>query len=162
VLTAQALTQKDMARLNQGVVAVLGKGLFSMEETLAHIEQALSVNRRLGSDTQRTVRKAMAYVHEHYAETLARGDLAAVAAVSARHLNRCFAEEMGISPMTYLHRYRIAQAKRLLETGGKSITEIALAVGFSSSSYFAEVFRRETGVSASEYRQRGGLLSPQP
>ncbi|MFH1086402.1 MAG: helix-turn-helix domain-containing protein, partial [Chloroflexota bacterium] len=161
VLTSQTLSQKDMARLNQGVVAVLGKGLFSMEETLAHIEQALLVNKRLGSETQRTVRKTMAYIHEHYAEALGRDELAAAAAVSARHLDRCFAEEMGISPMTYVQRYRIAQAKRLLETGDQSITEVALAVGFASSSYFAEMFRRETGVSASEYRQRGASPSPQ-
>jgi signal transduction histidine kinase/DNA-binding LacI/PurR family transcriptional regulator/AraC-like DNA-binding protein len=162
VLTAQTLTQRDMTRLSQGVVAVLGKGLFSVEETMAHIEQALSLNKRLGSETRRTVRKTMAYIHEHYAEALGRDDLAAVAAVSTRHLNRCFAEQMGISPLTYLQRYRVAQAKRLLEVSDQGITEIALAVGFSSSSYFAETFRRETGISASEYRRRSGMPSTLP
>jgi signal transduction histidine kinase/DNA-binding LacI/PurR family transcriptional regulator/AraC-like DNA-binding protein len=160
VLTAQSLSQSDMARLNQGVAAVLGKGLFSAEETLARIEAALAVNKRLGSEAQRTVRKAMACVHEHYAESLTRDDIAGHAAVSVRHLNRCFAEEMGISPMTYLQRYRIAQAKRLLETSSQSITEVALAVGFGGSSYFAETFRKETGVSASEYRRQCGQGSP--
>ena len=162
VLTAQTLTQRDMARLNQGVVAVLGKGLFRVEETLKHIEAALAVNRRLGSEAQRTVRKTMAHIHEHYAEPLGRNDLATLAAVSGRHLDRCFAEEMGISPLTYLQRYRIAQAKRLLETSEQTVTEIALAVGFSSSSYFAEMFRRETGMPAGEYRRRSRLPSPQP
>ncbi len=153
VLTAQSLTQEDMVRLNRGVVAVLSKGLFSVEETLAHIENTLSRHKRLGSETQRAVRKGMAYIHEHFAEALTRDALAAHAAFSVRHLDRSFREEMGIPPMTYLNRYRIAQAKRLLETSGKSITDIALAVGFSSSSHFARAFRHETGVSPSEYRR---------
>ena len=42
VLTAQTLLAKDMARLNRGVAAVLQKGLYSAEETLAHVEETLS------------------------------------------------------------------------------------------------------------------------
>src|SRR6185436_8202020 len=76
VLTAQTLSEADMARLNQGVATVLGKGLFSVEETLAHVEAALRRGRKLGSEAQRLVRKAMAYIHTHYTETLSRESLA--------------------------------------------------------------------------------------
>jgi signal transduction histidine kinase/DNA-binding LacI/PurR family transcriptional regulator/AraC-like DNA-binding protein len=152
VLTAQLLTQEDMARLNQGVAAVLEKGLFSTEETLAHIEQTLARNKSLGSDMQRTVRQVMAYIHEHYAEPISREDMAAYGGVSARHLTRCFCQEMGVSPITYLNRYRVKQAKRLLLAQDRSITQVAGDVGFSDSGYFARVFRNEVGVSPRAYR----------
>jgi signal transduction histidine kinase/DNA-binding LacI/PurR family transcriptional regulator/AraC-like DNA-binding protein/ActR/RegA family two-component response regulator len=154
VLTAQLLTQEDMARLNQGVTAVLEKGLFSTEETLAHIEQTLARNKSLGNDMQRTVRQVMAYIHEHYAEPISREDMAAYGGVSARHLTRCFSQDVGVSPITYLNRYRVKQAKRLLLAQDRSITQIAGDVGFSDSSYFARVFRNEMGVSPRAY-QRG-------
>ncbi|MEJ5199580.1 MAG: DNA-binding response regulator, partial [Anaerolineae bacterium] len=154
VVTAQALTQREMEQLNRGVAAVLQKGLFTPQETLAHIEAVLTRNKRLGSEAQRTTRKAMAYIHEHYAEPISREDLAAHIGVSARHLTRCFHQEMGISPITYLGRYRVERAKRLLEAGDKTITEVAIATGFGSSSYFADAFRRETGMSPREYQRR--------
>jgi AraC-like DNA-binding protein len=154
VLTAQALTEREMAQLNRGVAAVLEKGLFTAEETLAHIEQALARNKRLGSEAQRTVRKAMAYIHEHYAEPISREDMASHVGVSSRHLTRCFQQEMALAPITYLHRYRVKKAKQLLAVGDKNITEIAGVVGFSSSSYFTDAFRREVGMSPRDYQRR--------
>jgi AraC-like DNA-binding protein len=155
VLTAQRLTQEDMARLNQGVTTVLEKGIFSAEETLMHIEQALARDRRLGSHTQRTMRKVMALIHEHYADSLSRDKMAQHIGVSTRHLTRSFCQEVGISPIAYLNRYRIKQAKRLLDAKNSSITQVAHAVGYSDSSYFVKVFRREVGLSPRDYQARG-------
>jgi len=50
-----------------------------------------------------------------------------------------------------LNRFRLRQARRLLESGTLSIGEVAAAVGYSDSSYFCRVFRRETGMSPSDY-----------
>ena len=157
VLTAQTLTQPDMARLNRGVTTILEKGLFNAQETLAHIEQALAQSKNLGGEAQRIVRKVMAYIHEHYADPISRKDMAAYAGVSVRHLTRCFRQEVGVSSTTYLNRYRVKQAKQLLRRGDKNVTQVAGAVGFSDSGYFARVFRRETGVSPRAYQQRQQL-----
>jgi YesN/AraC family two-component response regulator len=154
VLTSQVLTEQDMSRLNQGVAAVLGKGMFTAEETWAHVENALARNWKLGSETRRLVRKAMAFVHEHYAESLSRERIAHHVGVSDDYLTRCFREETGVTPVTYLNRYRVNQARSLLLAGEQSITDIALGVGFSSASHFGSIFRREMGVSPSAY-QRG-------
>jgi AraC-like DNA-binding protein len=155
VLTGQALTQADMARLNRGVTNVLNKGLFSLEETLTHMEAALARNKHLGSETQRLVRKAMAYIHEHYAEPISLKDVARSGGISKEYLARSFHQETGVTLVTYLNRYRIGQAKARLEVGEKNLTEIALEVGFSSGPYFSRVFRQEVGMSPSEYRQAG-------
>lgn len=154
VLSAQILTAHDMLRLQEGVAAVLGKGLFSVEEVLAQVEAALSHSKHLGNQATRTVRQAMAYIHEHYAEAISRADLAGHVAMTERYLTYCFRQEMGITPITYLNRYRVKRAKCLLEERRLSITEVAMAVGFSDCSYFNRVFRQEVGVAPGAY-QRG-------
>lgn len=158
VLTAQILTASDMARLQQGVAAVLGKGLFSVEEVLAQVEAILARSKRLGSAAQRIVRQAMSYIHDHHAEEISVDSMARAFGLSERHLNRCFRQDTGVSIMTYLNRYRINQAKQLLKNGA-SVTEAALAVGFSDSNYFGRVFRREVGIPPTTY-QRDERLAP--
>ena len=65
------------------------------------------------------------------------------------HLDRFFQQDMGITPVNYLNRYRVRQAKTLLQQTDSSLTEIALAVGFSSSSHFSRVFRKHFGFGPS-------------
>ena len=154
VLTAQVLTHAELANLNKSIAAVLQKGLFTADETFAHIKQTLARNKRLGSESRRMVAQVVAFIHAHYAESISREDMASHIGVSARHLTRCFHQEMGLSPITYLNRYRVKQAKQLLDAGNQSITEIATTVGFSSSNYFTDAFRRETGISPRDYQRR--------
>jgi YesN/AraC family two-component response regulator len=154
VLTAQTLTPKEMAHLNQTVASVLQKGLFTTDETLGHIKQTLARSKRLGSDSRRMVFEVVSFIHGHFAEPVSREQMASLVGVSARHLTRCFHQEMGISPITYLNRYRIKQAKQMLQAGNQNITQIATAVGFSSSNYFTDAFRRETGMSPRDYQHR--------
>ncbi len=153
VLTAKLLTEIDMVRLNRGVATVLNKGLFSVEETLAHIEEVLALNRKLGTEAQRLVRKAMAYLHENYAKPLTREAVARYVGVSEDYLTHCFQQELRMPPMTYLSRYRLNQAKTLLATGDKSVAQVAEATGFSGEVYFSRVFRREVGVAPGAYRR---------
>ena len=161
VLTAQILTSQDMARLQQGVAAVLSKGLFTGAEVLARVTDALSRNKRLGSEAQRVVRQAMAYIHARYAEPFSREELALAVGLNDRYLTQCFHEETGLTPVAYLNRYRIQQARALLERGEMNITEVALATGFSDPSYFARVFHAEIGVAPRAY-QRGERAAAAP
>ncbi|MGC9335035.1 MAG: helix-turn-helix domain-containing protein, partial [Anaerolineae bacterium] len=107
----------------------------------------------LSAQAQRLVRQAMAYIHQHYADPISRADLARHVALSEDYLTSCFRKELGVTPIAYLNRYRVNQAKQLLTGTSKSVTEIALEVGFSDSGYFSRVFRREVGLSPDAYRQ---------
>lgn len=151
VLSGQVLTEHEMARLNKGVAAVLSKGVFTASEIMDRIEQTLARHRRLGTDAQRLVQQAMAYIHENYQNSISRREIAQHLCVNEQYLSRCFNKEVGIGPMAYLGRYRIEQAKRLLEKGHLSITQVAMAVGLSSQSYFSRLFQQETGVTPSAY-----------
>lgn len=153
VITGKDLTEDDLARLNEGVSVVLQKGLFATEETIAHIGAALDRKRRLSMDAQRLVRQAMLYIHENYTEPITRSDIAQHINIAEDYLTFCFRQELGTTPIKYLQRYRIHQAKKLLKESGLSVTEIAMQVGFGDSGYFSRVFHRETGLSPEAYRR---------
>jgi signal transduction histidine kinase/DNA-binding LacI/PurR family transcriptional regulator/DNA-binding response OmpR family regulator len=153
VLTGRALTEADMSRLANGATTVLSKGVFTVQETLARIQAVLTHVPQLGTDGQRQVRRAMAYIHGHYAEPVTRRDIAAYLGLHEDSLSHYFTQEVGISIISYLNRYRVKQASQLLEASHKSITEIALEVGFGSHSYFNRVFAAEMGVTPTAYRK---------
>ena len=153
VITGKAITEREMQRLNEGVAVILGKGLFNSEETVAHVAAVLARKKKLNQETQRLVRMAMVYIHEHFADPITREDIASHIGITQDYLTFCFRQELGTTPIKYLRRYRVHQAKTLLKQTSKSITHIAIEVGFSDSGYFSRVFRQETGVSPEGFRQ---------
>ncbi|PWB73925.1 MAG: ATPase [Anaerolineales bacterium] len=153
VVTGQALTEAEMTRLSRGVASVLEKGLFNVEETVAHIRTALEGRRRLSGEAQRLVRKAMAFIHENFSQPIARRDIAQHISIAEDYLTFCFRQELGTTPIKYLQRYRVNRARELLKTEQLSITEIARLVGFADSGYFSRIFHRETGMSPEAFRR---------
>lgn len=153
VLTARVLDEADIERLNRGVAAIMSKGLFNTTETLTRIEAALARHQALGSPTRRLIRQAMGFIHAHYAEPLTREQIASHVHFNPDYLTDCFRQEQGVTPMAYLNRYRICQARKLLENSDLTITEVALAVGFSQSAHFTRTFRREVGMAPRAYRR---------
>jgi CheY-like chemotaxis protein len=155
ILTARLLSDADLERCNRGVASILGKGLFSAEETLGHIESALERRGTLGGATRQLVRRAMACIHARYAEPLSRENIADQIGISADYLTDCFRQELGITPITYIRRYRIRQACELLRSTDQSITQVAMNVGFSDSAHFTRTFQREVGLTPKAYRRKG-------
>lgn len=153
VLTAQRLSDEDLERLSSGVSAVLTKGVFNAEELFGHLRSAIERQRKRGNVTQRLVHRALAFIHAHYNDAISREQIAAYVGVNENYLTDCFHREMGLTPMSYLARYRVQHAQQLLLHSDQSITAIALAVGFSDSAYFSRVFQRITGSSPSAYRR---------
>jgi len=79
--------------------------------------------------------------------------------ISAAHLRRLFASELGISPSDFLAEERIERAKQLLlDPRALSICEVADACGYTSLYYFSSMFRERVGASPSDWRKTGGLL----
>jgi signal transduction histidine kinase/DNA-binding LacI/PurR family transcriptional regulator/AraC-like DNA-binding protein len=152
VLTGRQLSEADLQRCNRGVSAILSKGVFTASETLGHIEAVLTRQHTLGKTTQQIVRQAMACIHRRYTESLSREDIAKSIGMSADYLTDCFRQELGITPMIYLRRYRIHQARDLLTCTDRSIMQIALEVGFSDNAHFTRTFQREVGMTPRAYR----------
>ncbi|WP_460605535.1 helix-turn-helix transcriptional regulator [Jatrophihabitans fulvus] len=87
-----------------------------------------------------------------YAQPLDVAALAAVAHVSPAHFIRTFKQTFGETPHRYLQRRRVERAMFLLRTTDTPITEICVAVGFTSLGTFSRTFRDVVGASPSAYR----------
>jgi AraC family transcriptional regulator len=98
--------------------------------------------------------RVLDHIQAHLAEPLGLEGLATVACFSPCHFHRLFHGWMGETIHDFILRLRAERAARqLVYNPGKSITEIALDCGFSSSSTFARAFKAFHGVSASEWRE---------
>ena len=97
------------------------------------------------------VESAIAIIQEDFPYLEGLDELAERLEISKAHLSRSFMKKTGISPGKYLTHVRVEYAKLLLQDESVSITYVAEASGFANANYFAKVFRRETGMSPSEY-----------
>lgn len=103
--------------------------------------------------TSRLCGSTKRYIDAHYQENITLDQLAEVSHVSKYHLAHAFTEEYGISPINYLISKRISEAEHLLKTTDFSLSLISNTTGFSSSSYFAQIFRKQKGMSPTEFRK---------
>ncbi len=109
---------------------------------------------RVGTHSARVL-EAVEAMHNHVADPLTLDQLALIAGVTVRQLNRVFRAETGRSTMGYYRQLRLDVACQLLLGSGLSMTQIALASGFAGSAHFASVFGRIYGQSPSQYRRAG-------
>ncbi len=100
------------------------------------------------------LRQITDWMAENLAEEFNLDQLAAQAKLSKFYFNRLFKSALGVSPSHYHINLRMDAARRLLRETKKSVVEIALDVGYVNPSHFAQLFRRETGLSPSDYRQQ--------
>ena len=98
----------------------------------------------------------MEYVAERYGEAITSRTLADHLYMSGAYFCRRFKRGFGCSFSDFLLAYRVEKAKLLLAADPRPISEIALACGFHSFSYFGKVFRARVGVTPTAYRRRGG------
>lgn len=78
--------------------------------------------------------------------------LAREVGLSEFHFGRAFKKSTGYTPSHFFIRLRMERARQMLRETARPIIEVALDVGYSSASHFAQVFRREVGVTPREYR----------
>jgi AraC family transcriptional regulator len=94
------------------------------------------------------------WMTENLAEDFNLDRLAARAGLSKFYFNRLFKSALGVSPSHYHIHLRLDAAKRRLRETKQSIVSIALDIGYANPSHFAQLFRRETGLSPSDYRRQ--------
>ena len=100
------------------------------------------------------LRQITDWMAEHLAEEFNLAELAAQVGLSKFYFNRLFKSAMGVSPSHHQINLRMNEAKRLLRETEKTVVEVALDIGYSNPSHFAQLFRKETGLSPSDYRQQ--------
>lgn len=117
----------------------------------------------LADEYRARINRVQDYIEIHLAEELTLATLANVAGFSKYHFNRVFHSICGETLFQFIQRVRAERAATLLLYHTKrSITEIALDCGFSSSALFARVFKQYFGVPASRWRSVGGSDAADP
>jgi AraC-like DNA-binding protein len=95
------------------------------------------------------------YIHNNIYQNLPIELLAKELCMSDSHFKSWFKKEFGMPPVDYILRTRVEEGKKLLQLrDGESVTSIAFKLNFSSSQYFATVFKKYTGMSPAEFKQR--------
>ena len=96
--------------------------------------------------------KAIDFMNKNISRDISVPDIAGSLGLSAARFSEAFKKEIGTSPALYLSRLRCDKARELLETTNFSITKICFSLGFSSTQYFAHVFKKHTGMTPKQYR----------
>jgi AraC family transcriptional regulator len=85
-------------------------------------------------------------------------ELAAIAGLSRFHFIRQFKLAFGVTPMQFIENERMTRAQAMLLEGKRSVSEIAMALGYSEHSHFTRRFKAKTGVTPTEFA-RGATRS---
>jgi AraC-like DNA-binding protein len=99
-----------------------------------------------------------AFMSSNLHRPLTREDFGRTASLSPAHLARLYRQTTGKTLGTRLTELRLQRARQLLVSSSLSITQIALEIGFNSSSHFTRLFQRQVGVPPSTYRQAKGRI----
>lgn len=147
------LGNRMLKTLFEDVITLLNqpeKPLARIEISAKLIQWLTIIVRCAGAETDRRntpdIKQVLAYIDTTLEEPVSIPQLASVAGLSASRLKGKFKEQIGVPPAEYVLRRKIDRARRLLEQG-KSVTDTAYQLGFSSSQYFATVFKRLTNTS---------------
>ena len=102
-----------------------------------------------------TTARILKYVTEHIdTPDMKIDDIADAMGMSRSVLYTKIKQQLGMTPIDFVRHVRIMRACELLKNTDESLSSVAFAVGFSDPKYFSKVFKRETGIVPTEYRER--------
>ena len=108
-------------------------------------------NDSLGFEISDCIEASTSMIKENLSNPPSIKQLAKQAGISEAGFRKRFRKEIGSSPLDYVNRRRVEEAKRLMTADDANIKEIAHNMGFSSRQYFSTVFKRVTGISPGEF-----------
>lgn len=176
-LPERFITESDRVLCSGGVYASIDLSLYLAEKFCGHAV-AVETARALLLETPRTwqngyaaeppepvhddaqIREAQDWLFRHFTDKVRIEPLARHSGMSPRTFARRFKLATGETPVHYLHRLRINAARHLLEDESKSIGDVCRSVGYDDVAHFRNLFRRHTGKTPRQYRERFGISPP--
>lgn len=98
------------------------------------------------------VKQALQFIREHYKEKLTLNQVAEQCYVSQWHLSKLLNGQLKRNFYDILNEIRVEKAKELLKDGSLRISDVSELVGYGEATHFSRIFKKETGMSANEYR----------
>jgi len=127
-------------------------GLVLTERPEAIVGQVESRAQPDAASHNRYLDLAIRFIHEHYRENITLKDIADHLQISESYLTKIFRGKTSYSVVEYITQYRLKQAIDLLMDPNVKIYEIAEKVGYQDSRYFSTLFKKEMGLTPSEFR----------
>jgi transcriptional regulator GlxA family with amidase domain len=100
------------------------------------------------------VKYVQSFIENNFGKKISVDQLATLTALGRRNLERRFKKATSNTVVEYIQRVKIEAAKKSLETSGENISEVMYSVGYTDSKAFRNIFKKVTGVSPVEYRNR--------
>ena len=120
-------------------------------------ESVLIAGTQANSEYAQRINRVIDYIRENLDRQVKLEELAKVACFSEFHFHRIFGAVSGETLNSFTNRLRLEKAARLLRYSGRSLTDIALDCGFSSSATFSRAFRSGYDTSPSQFRKSGEI-----
>ena len=102
--------------------------------------------------------KSLDYISKNYMRKISLEEVAAEVYLSPSYFSKVFKEGVGTNFVTYLNKYRISVAKRLLMDNSIDIVDISNLVGYEDQSYFSKSFKKITGTTPGKFRETRGRI----
>ena len=103
--------------------------------------------------------KSVSYIQKHFCDIkLDQRMLARLSDMNYDYFRHIFKKIYQMSPIQYINRLKINYSEELLLNKLYSVQEISVITGFNSQYYFTRCFKKQTGLTPSQYRETGGLL----
>ena len=128
-----------------------------MEILIIRLMRSISLSAPTESHTSTTNHQCAAirrYIDQHFKEALTLDQLAEDSHMNKFYLSHAFKRQYGVSPINYMISRRLEESKYLLAETDLSMSQIAQLLGFSSSSYFSQLFSKTQSMTPREYRQQ--------
>ena len=156
----------EMSRLLSELQNYRGDGMAAKLFYESKVAEALSlvveyqkkgpaVSSKLSAQDLERIQTVAAYLSDHYAAETPMERLTQIACMGTTKLKSSFKKVYDCTITEYIQQRRMSQAEYLLTSTGLSIGQIAQTVGYSTSSRFAELFRKSTGLLPGEFRKVG-------
>jgi AraC-like DNA-binding protein len=125
----------------------------------AMADMAAAVEKPVLARQDRSLRRAVEYIHQRYSEPLSAPKVASVAGFAPKYFSYLFRRREKMTFEDYLRRVRIERARQLLVSTDLNLARVAELSGFRSAQYFCHVFRDTGGVTPTEFRERARSLA---
>lgn len=138
-------------QLEKQLAALKAGNIYTADDKNTGIEEIPDVGIKKVAQLANTIKNI---IHAHYQENLSVQEIAETIFYSSRQANIIFRKETGFTIYDYLVYYRMEIAKKLLKETDMKITAIIREVGYTNNSHFTLTFKRSTGMTPSEYRNK--------
>lgn len=134
-------------------MAILASKYFVIE-TMRNSQSPFIIFKTQKTHQDDTIRRAQEYIEQHYMDRLTVDGLADLLATGRRSLERRFKAATNNTVTEYIQRVKMEAAKRSFETRRDNINEVMYAVGYTDPKAFRTTFKKITGLSPAEYRNK--------